>query len=189
STGPANATSATAAPSASATMHASTPCASGAPSPASARSSSHPASRTAPARRLARVPSSRSATVAGPSSPASCRAERRSSACSGVSRVSTASGVLRAVVGERIVLDAGVEVAALAHERGRAPADAPAIRRAHVLVVVPSKSHGVGVLVDEEEVLLPGGAVVVVELDDRHVADELPAGRSREERGEALEGV
>ena len=59
--------------------------------PPSSRSSSQPASRTAAARRLRRVASSRPATVAGPSSRASWRAERRSSACSGVSRVSTGS--------------------------------------------------------------------------------------------------
>ena len=87
-TGPANATSATASPSASAMIAASTPPASGAPSPASWRSSRQPASRTAPERRLLRVPSSRSATVRGPSSRASWRAVRRSSACSGVSRAS-----------------------------------------------------------------------------------------------------
>ena len=91
SSGPVNATSATWAPRASATIAASTAPANGAPFPASSCSSNQPASRTAAASCFALVVSSRSATVAGPSSRASRRAERRSSACSGVSRVSTGS--------------------------------------------------------------------------------------------------
>src|SRR5262245_32674281 len=86
--GPENGTSATASPSASAMMAASTPLASGSASPSPWRSSTHPARCTAAARRSLRVRSARSATVRGPSSRASRRAVRRSSACSGVSRVS-----------------------------------------------------------------------------------------------------
>src|SRR5262245_26045575 len=69
-------------------MAASTPLASGSSSPVPWRSSSHPALRTAPARRSLRSRSARSATVRGPSSCARRWAVRRSSACSGVSRVS-----------------------------------------------------------------------------------------------------
>src|SRR5262245_21449107 len=86
--GPANGRSATASPSASAMMAASTPLASGSASPSAWRNSTHPARRTAAARRSLRVRSPRLATVRGPSSRATRRAVRRSSACSGVSRVS-----------------------------------------------------------------------------------------------------
>src|SRR4051812_26391275 len=113
SSGPVNATSAAAAPRASATIAASIPLASGEPSPLSCRSSSHPASRTAAARRLVRVASSSSATVAGPSSEASWRAARRSSACSGVSRVSTSAGQDRDSGGTGCAVELGVADARL----------------------------------------------------------------------------
>ena len=45
-----------------------------------------------------------------------------------------------------------------------------------------------GRLIDEHEVLHPGGDVAV-ELHDRHVPDELTARRRFEERGEAFERV
>ena len=70
--------------------------------------------------------------------------------------------------GERIVLIAGIEAAVLAHERGGAAADAPAVGGAHVLVAVPAEAHRVRLLVDEDEVLHARGGVAV-ELDDRHV--------------------
>src|SRR5205807_10655016 len=43
-------------------------------------------------------------------------------------------------------------------------------------------------LVDEDEVMLPGGAIAV-QIDHRHVPDELPAGCSLEQSREPLERV
>ena len=88
---------------------------------------------------------------------------------------------------ERIVLLAGVEAAVLAHERGRAAPDAPSIGRAHVLVAIPTEAHGVRLLIDGTVLLACGG--VAVDVDHRHVADELASGRSGEQCGEPLEGV
>ena len=51
-------------------------------------------------------------------------------------------------------------------------ANPPAVGGAEVLVVVPTQAHRVRLLVDEDEVLHAGGPIAV-ELDDRHVADEL----------------
>ena len=91
-------------------------------------------------------------------------------------------------LGQRIVLAAGVEAAVLAHEGGGSTVDAPPVGGAPVLVAVPAETHGVGLLVDEHEVL-HAGCDVAVELDDRHVADELPAGRGLEQGGEPFERV
>src|SRR6266699_1392409 len=89
---------------------------------------------------------------------------------------------------ERIVLLAGVESAVLAHERGRAAPDAPSIGCSHVLVAVPTQAHCMSLLIDEHEVLLARGGVAV-DVDHRHVADELASGRSGEQCREPLEGV
>src|SRR4029079_6185533 len=69
------------------------------------------------------------------------------------------------LLGQRVVLMTRVDPTVLAHERGRPPADAPAGGGAHVLVVVPTESHRVRLLVDEQEVLDAAGAVAV-DLDD-----------------------
>ncbi len=59
------------------------------------------------------------------------------------------------------MLATGVGAAVLAQEGGGAPPDAPAVGCAHVLVAVPGEAHGVGLLVDENEVLHSGGAIAV----------------------------
>src|SRR5262249_53389976 len=96
--------------------------------------------------------------------------------------------VLRArgplLVGERVVLPAGVVATLLPHERRRASPDAPALGRAHVLVLVPGEAHRVVRLIDENEVLHAGGTVSV-ELDHWHVADELAARGGSQQLGHA----
>src|SRR4051794_32422337 len=70
-----------------------------------------------------------------------------------------------------------VDPAAATHERGGARADAPAFGGAHVLVLVPRKTHLVAGLVDEH-VVLRAGRGVAAELDDRRVAEVLARRRA-----------
>src|SRR5271157_720375 len=90
--------------------------------------------------------------------------------------------------GERVVLSPGVEASVLAHERGGASADAPAVGRAHVFVAIPGKTHGMRPLFDEDIVLSSRGAVSI-ELDHRHVPYELAPRCRSEQRRQALQRV
>ena len=121
-------------------------------SPVVARARANRRRAPRPRAACARVASSRSATVVGPSSRASCRADRRSSACSGVSRVSTsgredrdAGGAGRAV--ELRVADLRIAghlpVAGLAAQLQHDLVHLPQARRADRLAVRDEAAVGV----------------------------------------------